>query len=65
MQRHGGDFPLDKWLAVEFGSQRHGPRTEVWEKIRSAHRTTSSTSDDDPREIVDAIEVYVTLVQTK
>ena len=65
MQRHGGDFPLDKWLAVEFGSQRHGPHTEVWEKIRSAHQTTSSTSDDDPREIVDAIEVYVILVQTK
>ena len=65
VQRHGGQFPLGKWLAVVFGSQPRGPHTEVWEKIRSAHHTTSSVSDAEARDLVDDIEDYVILVQRK
>ena len=65
VQRHGGQFPLGKWLAVVFGSQPRGPHTEVWEKIRSAHHTTSSVSDAEARDLVDDIEDYVILVQAK
>jgi len=65
VQRHGGQFPLGKWLAVVFSSQPRGPHTEVWEKIRSAQQTPISSSDANARDLVDAIENYIILVQTE
>jgi mono/diheme cytochrome c family protein len=65
VQRHGGKFPAGEWIAIVAGSPQSPVHSEVWEKIRRQHQTSTASGSAEARGIVASIAEYVISVQTK
>jgi hypothetical protein len=64
VQRRGGNFPRDSWLAVVFGDPVASAHSAVWEKIRTDEGTTAD-SEIAAHGIVATIADYVISIQAK
>ena len=64
VQRHGGKFPAQDWLAVIAGNRPGSVHTPVWEAIKNAQGGRVQ-SDAAARGVVGSIARYIISIQTK
>jgi hypothetical protein len=64
VQRHGGNFPRDNWLAVVLGDPVASAHSATWERIRTDEGTTAD-SEIVAHGIVVTIADYVISIQAK
>lgn len=64
VQRHGGNFPRENWLAVVLGDPVTSAHSAVWEKIR-ADEGTAADGEIVAHGIVVTIADYVISIQAK
>jgi len=64
VQRHGGKFPAQDWLAVIAGNRPGSVHTPVWEAIKN-DQGGRVQSDAAARGVVGSIARYIISIQTK
>jgi len=64
VQRHGGNFPRESWLAVVLGDPVTSPHSAVWEKIHTDEGTTAD-AEIVAHGIVATIADYIISIQAK
>jgi hypothetical protein len=64
VQRHGGKFPANEWLAVIADIRPGGPHAKVWRTIEQAQGGVAG-KEAAARGVLGSIARYVVSVQTK
>ena len=64
VQRHGGKFPINDWLAVIADARPGGVHAKVWRTIKQAQAGGAGT-DTAARGVLGSIARYIMSVQTK